>query len=118
MPITEGLECFETPYIIPRQANCVLCFTCQKVCPTGAIAQMPLEQVKMGTAEIDKLRCIAWNEKKLCVICGEQCPALAIEVDVQNRPIVQANKCVGCGTCEKACPVDGEAAIHILPKVV
>lgn len=116
MPITEGFECFETPYIIPRQANCFLCFTCQEVCPTGAIAQVPLEQVKMGTAEIDKQRCIAWEENKVCVICGELCPVLAIEADDQLRPILQPDKCVGCGSCEKACPVDGEAAIRIIPK--
>lgn len=116
MPVTEGFECWETPYIIPRQANCVLCFTCREVCPTGAIAQVPLEQVKMGAAELDKQRCIAWNENKLCVICGEQCPVQAIEIDDQLKPIVYSDKCVGCGTCEKACPVDGEAAITVLPK--
>ncbi len=116
MPITEGIECFETPYIIPREANCILCLTCQEVCPTGAIAGVPLEQVKMGIAEIDKVRCIAWNENKLCFICGELCPLVAIEIDDQNRPTVLLDKCVGCGSCEKACPIDGEAAIRILPK--
>lgn len=116
MPITEGLEYFETPYIIPRRANCFLCFTCQEVCPTGAITQVPVEQVKMGTAKIDRERCIAWKENKVCVICGELCPVLAIEPDDQLRPIVQPDKCVGCGSCEKACPVDGVAAIVVLPK--
>lgn len=116
MPITEGIESFETPYIIPRNANCTLCFACQEVCPTGAIAQLPLEQVKMGKATVHKERCLAWNENKLCLICGEQCPVLAIEGDQQHRPIVLVDKCVGCGTCEKNCPVDGEAAIRVSPK--
>lgn len=116
MPVTYGVECFETPCIIPREAGCILCLTCQKVCPTGAIAQVPLEQIKMGSAVIDKLRCIAWNDNKLCDICGEQCPVLAIESDDQHRPAVLLDKCVGCGSCEKACPVDGEAAIRIIPK--
>lgn len=116
MPITEGIECFETPYIIPRKANCILCLSCQEVCPTGAIAQVPLKQIKMGRAEIDKQRCIAWEDNKLCFICGEQCPVLAIEGDDQHRPTVLLDKCVGCGSCEKACPVDGKAAILVLPK--
>lgn len=116
MPITEGLECFATPYIIPREGNCILCLSCQEVCPTGAIAGVPLESVKMGTAEIDMLRCIAWNDNKQCFICGEQCPLVAIEIDDQNRPAVLADMCVGCGSCEKACPVDGEAAIRVIPK--
>lgn len=116
MPIIDGFESLETPYIIPRETNCVLCFTCQEVCPTGAIAKVPLELVKMGTAELDKLRCLAWNGNRLCFICGEQCPVLAIAIDDQNRPTLLPDKCVGCGSCERACPVEGEAAIRVLPK--
>lgn len=115
MPITEGIESFETPYIIPRNANCNLCFACQEVCPTGAITQVTLEKVQMGKATINKNRCLAWKENKLCFICGEQCPVLAIEGDDQHRPTVSYN-CVGCGTCERNCPVDGEAAIRVSPK--
>lgn len=116
MSIMAGFEGFETPYIIPREANCVLCLSCQEVCPTGAIAQVPLEKIGMGSAVIDKARCLAWNESKLCFICGEQCPVLAIVGDDQHRPEVLLDKCVGCGTCEFACPVDGEAAIRVIPK--
>ena len=116
MPIGEGLAVFETPYIIPRMANCVLCLTCQEVCPTDAIAKVPVEQVKMGTAEIDRQRCIAWSDNKLCFICGERCPRLAISGGEQNRPVVHPDKCVGCGTCEHACPVNGDGAIRVRPK--
>lgn len=116
MPITDGLANFETPYIIPRKNRCDLCLACQEVCPTGAIAKVPLEKIQMGKAVIDKTRCIAWNEGKLCLICGEQCPVLAIEADGEHRPTVLPDKCVGCGSCENACPLDGEAAIKVLPK--
>lgn len=115
MPVTYGFERYETPYIIPRETSCILCFTCQEVCPTGAIARVPLEQVRMGRAELDQRRCIAWSENKLCLICAEQCPVLAVESDSLYRPAVLPDKCVGCGTCEKACPVDGEAAIRVIP---
>lgn len=116
MPITTGIANFETPYIIPRQNRCDLCLACQEVCPTGAIAQVPLEKIRMGVAVIDKSRCIAWNNDKLCFICGEQCPVLAIESDDHHRPAILADKCVGCGSCENACPVHGEAAIRVVPK--
>ena len=70
----------------------------------------------MGTAVIDRQRCLAWGENKLCFICGEQCPRLAISGGgEQNRPVVHPGKCVGCGTCEHACPVRGAAAIHVRP---
>lgn len=116
MPITDGLANFETPHIIPRRNRCDLCLACQKVCPTGAIAEVPLEKIRMGKAVIDKPRCIAWNEGKMCYICGEQCPVLAINADEYHRPIVLPDKCVGCGSCENACPIDGEAAIRVFPK--
>ncbi len=116
MPITDGIECYGTPYIIPRQEGCTLCLACMEVCPTGAIEMVPLEQVKMGSAAIDKKRCLAWSFEKLCFICGEQCPTLAIEPDDLIRPAVDLDICVGCGSCEKACPIDGEAAIRITPK--
>ncbi len=115
MPITDGLANFETPYIIPRKTRCDLCLACQKVCPTGAIAQVPLEKIRMGKAAIDKSRCIAWNAGKLCYICGEQCPVLAIDGDEYHRPIILPDKCVGCGSCENGCPVNGEAAIRVSP---
>ncbi|HWR09074.1 4Fe-4S binding protein [Sporomusa sp.] len=114
--ITDGIANFETPYIIPRKNRCDLCLVCQEVCPTGAIAKVPLEKVRMGQAVIDKPRCIAWNEGKLCYICGEQCPVLAIEADEHHRPTVLIDKCVGCGSCENACPVSGEAAIRVFPQ--
>lgn len=115
MPITDGLANFETPYLIPRRNRCDLCLACQEVCPTGAIREVPLEKIRMGKAVIDKPRCIAWNEGKMCFICGEQCPVLAINGDGHHRPTVLTDKCVGCGSCENACPVDGEAAIRIFP---
>jgi MauM/NapG family ferredoxin protein len=115
MPVTEGIECYGTPYIIPRQGSCVLCMACQEVCPTGAIERVPPDKVKMGSSSIDEKRCLAWSFDKLCFVCGEQCPMLAIEPDDLIRPVVDPNICVGCGTCEKACPVEGEAAIRVDP---
>jgi len=115
MPITAGFANFETPYIIPRQNRCDLCLACQEVCPTGAIAEVPLQKIQMGKAVIDNSRCIAWSEGKLCFICGEQCPVLAINGDERHRPTVLSDQCVGCGSCENACPIDGEAAIRIFP---
>lgn len=115
MPISYGLGNFETPYIIPRKNRCDLCLACQEVCPTGAIAKIPIERVSMGKAVIDHQKCIAWKEDKLCFICGEQCPMIAIDGDEKHRPSVKTDKCVGCGSCENACPINGEAAICVIP---
>lgn len=116
MPLTEGLECFETPQIIPREANCYLCLSCQEVCPTGAISKVvELEQIHMGKAKLNTQTCLAWKENKLCLICVEQCPMGAIICDEQMRPVVLTDQCVGCGSCEKCCALDGEAAVRVYP---
>ncbi|NMC32132.1 MAG: 4Fe-4S binding protein [Veillonellaceae bacterium] len=115
MPITSGASLFLTPHIIPRQARCELCRQCQQVCPTGAIEQVPIPQVLMGRAVIDHSQCLGWAHGKLCLVCKEQCPQHAIDSDAQNRPSVQKEKCVGCGGCENACPVD-PPAITVKPQ--
>lgn len=113
MPITKGLVNFETPEFIPRTGRCDLCQACQEVCPTGALVVTSVAATKIGTAAVDKGRCIAWHDGKLCFLCGEQCPIQAIDGDHLRRPTVRREKCVGCGACENGCPVEGEAAIRV-----
>ncbi|HPQ95930.1 MAG: NADH-quinone oxidoreductase subunit NuoI [Thiothrix sp.] len=54
-------------------------------------------------------RCIA------CKLCEAVCPALAIKIELQERPDgtrrttrydIDMFKCIYCGFCEEACPVD------------
>jgi formate hydrogenlyase subunit 6/NADH:ubiquinone oxidoreductase subunit I len=107
-----------------RRAPCEKeCNQCGHVCPTQAIRALPLEEkkfVKIGTAVIDRHRCIAWEQEKLCLICAEVCPFNAIETRIVDnfrgmfkRPFVMEDKCTGCGYCEKACPVYGRGAIEV-----
>ena len=113
MPITQGLVNFETPEFVPRTGRCDLCQACQEVCPTGALIVTPVAATKIGTAAVDKERCLAWHDGKLCFLCGEQCPVQAIDGDELRRPTVRRSQCVGCGACENGCPVEGQAAIRV-----
>jgi MauM/NapG family ferredoxin protein len=119
-----GLDGLWTPHLVPRKGPCEeKCNMCGHVCPTEAIRPLPLAEkqyVKLGTAVIDRHRCIAWEQEKLCLICDEICPYDAIETRVVDnfrgpfkRPFVLEDKCTGCGYCEKACPVYGRGAIEI-----
>jgi MauM/NapG family ferredoxin protein len=119
-----GFEGLWTPHLVPRHGPCEdKCNMCGHVCPTQAIRALPLPEkqfVKLGTAVIDRHRCIAWEQEKLCLICAEICPIHAIDSMVVDnfkgpfkRPFVMDDKCIGCGYCEKACPVYGRAAIEV-----
>ncbi len=134
-----GIEGIWTPRIIPRVGYCVYsCTLCGQVCPSGAIRPLTIEEkkgsdrvrpVKLGTAVVDRGRCIPWDSGLSCLACEEVCPVSpkAITVDVGpglgpravggavGRPRVDSFWCIGCGRCENICPVDGEAAIRVFP---
>ena len=92
---------------------------CGSVCPTDALRELALAEkkhAKLGTAFIDKDRCLVWEQDRLCLICDEQCPYNAIVFqwkDGFRRPVVIENKCNGCGFCEEQCPVSGASAIIV-----
>lgn len=116
-PLKEGLFTWATPHIIPREAGCIRCLSCGQVCPSGAIQEVSVEEVKIGTAKIQRSTCLVWAEKKPCLVCMEYCPVGAIHTDSRGRPIVDVNFCIGCGVCEENCPVlEKEAAITVSPQ--
>ncbi len=112
-----GLAGLYTPRIVPRIGYCEeFCNFCGKVCPTEAIQVLSIEEkrlVQMGVAHIDKTRCIAYDQDKICLVCNEQCSYQAVVGDEKKRPSVKEEKCTGCGICENKCPVEGESAIIV-----
>lgn len=126
-----GLEGLYTPRLVPRMGYCAYsCNLCGQVCPTGAIPklELPVKQgMALGTATIDRSRCIPYSEGTDCLVCEEHCPvapkAITFNVaEVLNAsgqkilvklPVVQADRCIGCGHCEHVCPVGGAAAIRV-----
>ena len=71
---------------------CIQCGKCAKVCPVGAIKQLP-----SGVWTIDK---------KLCTGCGECQKACPMGVMVTSPVTGQTSKCIACGKCVSACPMD------------
>lgn len=129
-----GLEGLWTPVLRSRLGYCdYACHACGQVCPSGAIPALPLAEKRrqvLGVAVIDRDRCLPWVGHTTCVVCEEMCPVpeKAIELsgrrlitredgsqDYLSRPVVIAERCIGCGICEYRCPLDGPAAIVVLP---
>ena len=91
------------------------CTTCGEVCPAGAIRRLsPKEKqaVHVGHAVWHKDLCLAASEGVTCHACERHCPVNAITLapgDPNDKnspkvPVVDAEKCIGCGACEHLCP--------------
>jgi polyferredoxin len=86
------------------------CNVCGKVCTTGAILALPLDEKKLtqiGEAELLKDICVVFVDHQNCGACGEVCPTHAIRfVDKENilYPEIDKQYCIGCGACQLACP--------------
>lgn len=128
-----GLEGLWTPVARMREGYCEYnCNLCGKVCPSGAIEDLPLEvkqKTRMGMAFFDKNRCIPYYKGADCLVCEEHCPtpdkAIKFKLErvedagsgtrILKIPYVVEELCIGCGICEHVCPVTGKAGIFITP---
>lgn len=119
--ITEaGIAGLWTPVLVPRAGECTQhCNLCSQVCSSQAIQPFEIPEKSwmfIGRAVIDRSGCIAWNSDRQCLVCDEYCSYHAVywqTVDGVKRPFVDEHKCVGCGICENACPIQPLAAIRV-----
>ena len=119
-----GLPGLLTPVITPQLGPCdPTCNVCGQICPTQAIRPLSHAEriwAKVGTAQILRYKCLAWELNRKCLVCDEVCPYDAIvlkrvpEVKVPV-PFVIENRCSGCGFCEHHCPVEALPAIVVEP---
>ncbi len=129
-----GAAGFWTPYLSMVQGYCeYTCTLCGSVCPTGAIREITAREkisrpIKIGSAYIDRGRCLPWSGNAPCIVCQEHCPtspkAIYLQKDVVlaadgrkldvQLPLVDLKRCVGCGICENKCPVRGLPAIRTI----
>lgn len=114
--LEDGFLAARTPKLNFKLGECTFCGKCAEVCPTGALAPYETEEItfeggaylspdlSLGLAIVNESRCLAWVDASGCTICSQKCPYGAISLDDVNRPVVDAEKCNGCGICENICP--------------
>jgi ferredoxin len=84
-----GVQGLWTPavnYRLGRSGCQPNCIACGQVCPTAAIRPLSLDEkqglgdfasqgpIRMGTAFVDRSRCLPWAMDRPCLVCHELCP--------------------------------------------
>lgn len=114
------------------------CTVCSDVCPTNAIKKLVPEnktKVAMGHAVHIRENCIVVKDDVNCDGCWRICPTDAITrqyrdtgapyieptdpeadtstVNLRLIPVIDKDKCIGCGACEYICPARPLSAIFV-----
>lgn len=100
------------------------CTKCSEVCPAGAIHRIDAAEksaIRIGHAVWVKENCIPLTDGVSCGNCARHCPTGAIQMvssdeanpDAPKIPVVNEERCIGCGACENLCPARPFSAIYV-----
>lgn len=100
------------------------CTKCSDVCPAGAIRPITTADksaTQIGHAVWIKKNCVPLTDGVECGNCARHCPTGAIQMvasdasnpDSPKIPVVNTERCIGCGACENLCPARPFSAIYV-----
>lgn len=99
------------------------CTRCSEVCPAGAIIKIDRAEkssIQIGHAVWVAANCVPLTDGVECGNCARHCPVGAIQMvesfngpDAPKIPIVNTERCIGCGACENLCPARPFSAIYV-----
>ena len=100
------------------------CTRCSEVCPAGAIRPITVADksaTQIGHAVWVKKNCVPLTDGVECGNCARHCPTGAIQMvpsdvarpDSPKIPVIDTERCIGCGACENLCPARPFSAIYM-----
>lgn len=100
------------------------CTKCAEVCPAGAIRPVTTADksaIQIGHAVYVYENCVVNTDGVECGNCARHCPTGAIQMvasiagdpESPKLPVVNAERCIGCGACEHLCPSRPFSAIYV-----
>lgn len=101
------------------------CVRCSEVCPAGAIRPITVADksaIQVGHAVWVRKNCIPLTDGMACDNCARHCPTGAIQMvplegeaeeNSLHIPVVDMERCIGCGACENLCPARPFSAIYV-----
>ena len=100
------------------------CVRCSQVCPAGAIRPITAADksaIQIGHAVWIEKNCIVLRDDVSCGNCARHCPTGAIQMvprDAEDPaspkiPVINVERCIGCGACEHLCPSRPFSAIYV-----
>ena len=122
---SSSLERFMQPELSYERGYCrPECTRCSQVCPAGAIKPISREtksSTQVGHAVWLRDNCVVLTDGVSCGNCERHCPTGAIQMIPSNAddprshriPVIDTERCIGCGACENLCPARPYSAIYI-----
>jgi len=94
-----------TPVLTFKQNGCTFCEACAEVCPEGVLSLEHTHNAQQLNAifRISLEACVA-HHGVICNACKEPCIDDAILFNGMFNPVIDDNKCTGCGFCMARCP--------------
>ena len=109
-------ELYHTPYVDPAVVACNVCMKCTRVCPTGVLRPMDVEQkaeVDMATVRLDVDRCLSYKaEARYDERAIDWETALTPSLEPVELPAPSDGELTRrgpCGECYMVCPVKEQA---------
>ncbi len=125
LPFSRGAEVAATPALDLLNKGCHLCsdWPCVQACGDRALAFPEPEEInpepesdetdnvlpfKLASVQIDTATCLPYNGPE-CGACRGSCPVPGALLWQGEKPVIDAEVCVGCALCREACILEPKA---------